>query len=725
MTQTTESKTGIFAGPKPKSKTAKTKRAKGTWDVDDAKAKRIYGAFTRYDRAESAFGDGWWSRFEGSNVDPAQVKRLKNAATMVQTFVDALSGEQSNYVVSLTAHATTASTDLAHRVMKLPAKTILDPDLTDEEASLLMVAFLGHEIGHVRIDDTIDKALQDDATIVERGLYNSLSTILREARVEAGFSDLFPGYSGLFEPLLRWISRGTKDGSPPPKDALGFAVAATRYPFRFNWSKPEHAVERDWWVKWVEVNGRKDDYPSHKAALDEAYAHIQSTLNPPKPDAQPQDGQDGEQAQSGMPGESQDDPATGEGSAEGDGEGQSQSSTSTGQSTGQQGGGSSQGDGNEAKTPYESVSGTNTSDYQLAQEKADIETQQWSKVNQLRQDNRDGKIDYEEMWNQIQEVEKAAKAAKTKATREKTASEKAQASIPASIEQVDAGQIGKKKRQNRTQQAEIDNVTRAANEEMGLDYAGQPVRASKVTPSQPRKGMGVVTDPEATSIFRSTFMRLRGGNDARVGGKRSGRLDDRHIYRLADRRDDRVFTRRGAAKTQHLRVYLMVDTSGSMGGAPEQQIRAVAKALIEASIGADNLTLEVWGWDNTVAPVWQRGEDPDEVLRLNARGGTDDTGALRFAVDRMRSALRVEEHGLIIMMSDGAGKGNRALKTQVERARTMGMSVFGITMAQNFDQTEAYGADGFVKWQGSVSKTAQPLSEIIAQSWVTKDQHRA
>src|SRR6185369_13149998 len=124
------------------------------------------------------------------------------------------------------------------------------------------------------------------------------------------------------------------------------------------------------------------------------------------------------------------------------------------------------------------------------------------------------------------------------------------------------------------------------------------------------------TDVEAVGIFRSAFIRLRGGNDGRIGSKRSGRLDDRHVFRLADKHDDRVFTRRGAAKTQPLRVYLMVDTSGSMRGPAESQIRAVAKALIEASMGADNLTLEVYGWDNSIAPVWKRGQDPDDVLRL-------------------------------------------------------------------------------------------------------------
>ena len=116
--------------------------------------------------------------------------------------------------------------------------------------------------------------------------------------------------------------------------------------------------------------------------------------------------------------------------------------------------------------------------------------------------------------------------------------------------------------------------------------------------------------------------------------------------------------------------------------------------------------------------------DSDEVLRLKSRGGTSDASALLFAIEKMREDLRQDEHGLILMMSDGQGQGSDILHHHVEKARSLGMSVYGIAMA-NFKQTDVYGERGWVKWQGSVAATAQPLAEIIAQSWATKDQHRA
>lgn len=704
----------------------KEKRSKGRWDVDADQADHIYGTFSRWDRPESSYSHLFMGDADriASNADPKAVARLKTAQVMVQTFVDALSGEQSNYTVGIDAWAITASTDLKNRVVRLPARTILDPELTDQEAALLMVGFLGHEIGHVRFDNELDKTLRNDTTVIETGLYQQLSVILREARVEAGFSSLFPGYTGLFEPLLRWISRETKDGSTPPQDALGFAVAATRYPFRFDWSNPVQAAERDWWVQWVVKYASAEDYPTHKTALDEAFAHIKSVLN-----SKPQDQQDGS-SQDGQQDGSQDGEGQGTTGSSASESGQASSSNS---SAGASAGGGSTGDYSEAAQgkPYsmQSAQGGMTG-ADLTYAKNQVRRDTWDKKIALRDAASNNEMTWDEYYEKAKELDKAERKAKADLTRNKNAKDKEASSIPSSIEQVESlrNELVKKKSRSKKEKDEITKASDAAmvaNYESGLTSEGKPIKAANETPRQDRGGMPVAPDPEAIGIFRSAFMRLRGGNDGRIGGKRSGRLNDRAIYRLADRQDDRVFTRRGAPKTQALRVYLMVDTSGSMAGPAQNQIQSVSKALIEASIGATNLSLEVWGWDNTVAHVWQRGEDPDEVRRLRARGGTNDVAALKFAVERMEKNLRFGEHGLIIMMSDGEGQGSVLLHTVTEQARSKGMSVFGITMGYGLDQTGAYGKDGFVKWQGSVAATALPLAKIITQSWITKDQHRA
>jgi hypothetical protein len=701
---TTKNKTGWASLDNEVKRQPKSKRPAKVWDVDADHADRIYGSMTRWDRPTSWFdlngededwdtlmadaGDDYWQKQRVENKkreakereERAQMtRRLKRSVQMVQTFVDALSGDQSNYTVGLDATISTAMTNLQNRTMRLPSKVILDPALTEEEAALLMVAYLGHEIGHVRFDDHLDKALQADNRVVDvRGIYTQLSNILREARVESGFSSLFPGYSGLFEPLLRWISRETNDGSVPPEDALGFAVAATRYPFRFDWSNPGHAQERDWWVQWVRTYENAEDYATHKTGLDEAYAHIKANLPQPKP-------QDGSQAgQSGASGAGQPSPYT-TAAAQRDDHG-----------------------------------------YEAQQEKNRIQREANDKLAELREEAaKTG--DWQPYYDQREQIEKKARADKAAVTRNKNKADQSAASIPASIEQYDPNK-GKPKQSARKQareRAQVQEATNDANGELGLSHSGTPFKPATLGAAQPRKGGPTLTDWDATGIFRSMFMRMRGGNDGRIGSKRSGRLDDRRIFRLADKKDDRVFTRRGAPKTQHLRVYLMVDTSGSMSGRPIHQVRGVAKSLIEASFGADKLTLEVYGWNAGVNPVWSAGMDPDEVERLNAGGGTDDASALLFAVERMQQELRQDEHGLILMMSDGQGQGNQALKVHVDKARTLGMSVFGITMAEDNDQTGAYGENGWVKWQGSVAATAQPLAEIISQSWLTKDQHRA
>ena len=774
----------------PKNRKNAKKADRGNrWDVDQRKADALYDRFTAFDRPRSSWayldympsesehvdveiGSDEWNAldwYERANATREKnrlatekriqpmVERLNAARVMVQTFVDALSGEQSDYTVSLDNRATTAMTDLKNRVMKLPARTILDPEITDQEAALLCVAFLGHEIGHVRIDDHLDKELAQDRDVIERGLYNSLSTVLREAHVEAGFSAMFPGYSGLFEPMLRWISRGTKDGSKPPANAIDFAIAATRYPFRFDWSDPNHAAERDWWTGWVAKYATAEDYPTHKTALDLAYAHIKAALKGQQDDeGDEQDGQDGEPE--GEPGEGGQGGATmgqpGEGMESGrsddgldldmdidglDDGSDSESGSSRSKSSGK---GSSQ-----SKTPpYESLANekANKSDFALNREKNEIEqaardakAEVWEKYNNKE-------ITAEDRYDQEREIERKAKADKAAATRDRNKAAAASSSIPASIEEIEAPELpGKNKRERAEAAHDLDIATRQTNEEAGFNGDGGVIQPAKFTtvgtewrrdadgayqtievplPRDPGTAEG---DNEAVGIFRSLFMRMRGGNQGRVGSKRSGRLDDHRIYRLADRRDDRVFTRRGAAKTQPLRVYLLVDISGSMGGLPIVQVRNVAKALIEASIGADNLTLEVYGWHTEVNPCWTRGNDPNDVMLLVSQGGTDDVGALKWAQDKMDHEKRTEEHGLIIMMSDGAGAGAKQLKVQVENTRKSGHSVYAISMDERLDQTESYGEGQFVKWQGSVAATAAPLAEIIQQSWLARDQHRA
>lgn len=758
-------------------KNAKKSARGNRWDVDEQKAGRIYGQFQQFTRPRSSWayldempqeelgeivdGMDWWERnaiqreknrrAEDERIS-GMVARLEASRVMVQTFVDALSGEQSDYTVSIDPRAITAETDLHNRVMRLPARSILDPELSDQEAALLMVAFLGHEIGHVRLDDSLDKQMKADTSIIEKGLYNSLSTILREAHVEAGFSALFPGYSGLFEPMLRWISRDQKDGSTPPKNAIDFSIAATRYPFRFDWSDPAHEAERVWWTEWVAKYATVEDYPGHKAALDLAYEHIKAALQGKQDNPQDDESDDADQAeggsQSGMgdqagdpgdmldgiPGGGESDQAGEPGQAGGQGEagsdqgesdqgGASQSKSSS-KTSGKGGSGASL----EHGAPYETLANEdNKTDFQLGSEKRAIDSEMQQKVREAWERKNNGEITPDEYYDEQDRLAKKAKAAKAALTRNRNKAKSAKSSIPASPEEIEAPDFpGKTKREKAEAAADLQKATFKTNEKAGFTRDGDVIKPAGLVEDPTRRAPGFAQgSEEASGIMRALFMRMRGGNQGRVGSKRSGRLDDRHVYRLADRKDDRVFTRRGAAKTQPLRVYLMVDISGSMGGEPVKQVRDVSKALIEASIGADNLTLEVYGWHDYVIPVWKRGQSPDDVMLLSTTGGTNDVGSLRFAIERMAREKRTEEHGLIIMMSDGMGHGVEQMKVQVEAARRMGMSVYGISMDKHLNQAPIYGERGFVEWQGSVAATALPLAEIIQQSWLAKDQHRA
>ena len=202
---------------------------------------------------------------------------LTHAARMVQTFVDALAGSAEGFTVGIDAHAQTASTDFNAKSVKLPASVILDPTIDEDDAAALMVGFVAHEIGHIRHDSNLYAALKNDSGA--GFLHQSAANLLRESRVERGFTEAFPGFGDLFGPMLRFVSREVPDGSTPPMaDLERFALAATRYPFRFDWSNPVAADERDWWQSWVARYASAEDYVTHRAGLDAA---VERWANPP------------------------------------------------------------------------------------------------------------------------------------------------------------------------------------------------------------------------------------------------------------------------------------------------------------------------------------------------------------------------------------------------------------------------------------------------------------
>ena len=670
--------------PAPKgkkaSKKATTSRKIGQWDIDADQAESIYGQWGDY-RAYRPRWTDLYGETALTDEDAAKVARLEHAARVVQTFVDALSGENSNYSVGISATASTAATNLKDRTVVLPAKVILDESLSDMEAASLMVGYVMHEIGHIRHDDDLDQRLRSDADpVVTNALdrFNSLSVILRENRVEAGATRAFPGYGGVFQPLLRWVSRETADGSKPPQDALGFAIAATRYPFRFDWSDPKHAAEAAWWVGWRDRSQWIEDYEGHKAALIEAEEHIQATLT------QPQDGKSG-------------------------------------------------------KPPYSTASANRSPNgFDLDNAKWKIENDASAARMEARAELNDGTLDREQFEERLAEITKEERKSKTAATKAQKQQAREGASIPASIEDArdvdeaaeEATRKGRrrsrrggtaKSRAKREAEYERSRVATVANAELGMLPDGE--RLDDMNEKQrPYRVPGFIPSTEAVSTFRSMFMRLRGGYDGRIGNHRRGRLDERKVWRLGTN-DDRVFTRRGAAKTQRIRLYVMVDVSGSMGGTPIVQARGVAHALTEASVGADTMHLEVFGWDTEVYNAYRQGDDPLSVTCLQSRGGTDDAGAVRWASRKMQGELSNDEQGVIIMLSDGCGQGSRLLKHEVEDARKAGIVVYGMAIG-NVNLSDGYGSEAWTPFKGSVAASAQPLAELIAKSWASKDQRR-
>lgn len=97
---------------------------------------------------------------------------------------------------------------------------------------------------------------------------------------------------------------------------------------------------------------------------------------------------------------------------------------------------------------------------------------------------------------------------------------------------------------------------------------------------------------------------------------------------------------------------------------------------------------------------------------LHASGGTPDASALRWASRRLQRDLRGDEHGVILMLSDGDGEGAYLLRLVVRTAREAHLSVFGIASGR-VDLSKAYGEDSWSPWRGSVVETAVPMAALL------------
>jgi cobalamin biosynthesis protein CobT len=163
---------------------------------------------------------------------------------------------------------------------------------------------------------------------------------------------------------------------------------------------------------------------------------------------------------------------------------------------------------------------------------------------------------------------------------------------------------------------------------------------------------------------------------------RHGKLDPKRLYGLAVG-DARVFRTLGQKSAMSTAVHMLLDSSGSMSGAPiklaSQACYAVATAL--ERIKGVNVAVSVFPAGNaheggTVAPLIEHGAKVHAELDIPAEGYTPLAQALWWVLQRM--VLLKEDRKLVVIVTDGEPDSFGAARKVLRTAETLGFEVYGI-----------------------------------------------
>lgn len=635
------------------------------WDWDEADDADLADFdsedLTTYDRpADGGYLKSMW-RSRGFRHADTHEENLVIAHGMVQSFVNAFATD-GHYAVRFDPACTTAGTDLKTRNVVITPAPVMDSSLTPEQAGEILTGLAVHEIAHGRYGRPNLEAVE--AIFKQNRPAARLSNLLSDVHDEGRFTGNFPGYAGIFQPVLDYVGAlgGVQEASL--EEPINLAIGAIRYPEWNTWT-PETEAERDWWQDWAARWSHEDAPKRHVAAIREALKHIvdADAERAAQPEPEPQQG-------------------------EGDGD----------DAAGNESGGDESGESGEA----DGQSGAGEPGANEARGMAGAESE--------------GKPS-----------DKMTDAALNKATRDVDAGEAKRTSSCAGSDTVEdaaigSGTVGEYSLENL--QRDADAIIEAEGDREQADF-GATVDVAKSLRGLTTGAMVQRSDMAARYI-RNALLQSRTGTDEVESHHKQGRLDGRGLVRIGHG-DSRVFEQRRAESTGRYLIWVMLDCSGSMRSTIHEEA-AVGHSLAVASTAVQSMRMAVWGWsdmirparntDATVVKAWETGEDPSQILTLPGvpLGNTPDATSLDWARRAILKEARGDEQPVIIMVSDGEGEAR--MEESVERARRAGVIVRGVSFGGGMSAEalqSRYGRGNYVAWAGSIVATARPLAAMIAK----------
>lgn len=599
--------------------------------------------------ASTDYLDEMWSKRSFRATDFQQDQDLVTAHQMVSSFVNALS-RGAGYIVLFDSSTSTAGTDMKKKKVYITTAPVIDKSIDAKQAGRVLTGLGVHEICHPRYGTDTSSAVR--AIWPTAVIASKVSNLLDDIRIEARFVKDYPGYSGVFAPMLDYIEKAgiKKMGvmSPSKANIFDIGIAATRYPGAVDWTGWE--AERRWWLDWAARWAPEDSPRRHVMGVREALRHMAAAAE--------RERETGDKRKEG-PGKGQ---QAGRSDGIGDGEGDS------GEVLG----------GDDVPDAFD----------QRAEESSDDQLPVSIRITSSELPDDSG----------TQAVNEAAQANGVSEHSTQTTNSEADSKVKDAqfIEQTAYGPI---EIVRTPQQLPIDmNAIRFTRSDLAARYVRDALMRSRTGHT------GESRHRKHGKLDRHALSRSVHG-DYRLFSKRQSQSRDKfNIWLMIDVS--------GSMSGHEVVQAAQVATAIAEGAAHFRNVRV----SVWAWSNAFRREATSYGDNNPGAVrLWSTGEPIRLIQRLIdlKKGGTPDATVMDWAGKAVLQDTHVGERPVILMCSDGSGQG--MMNQAVERARDRGVEVYGVSFGLSDSALRERYGDDCILWNNSIVETAKPLADLVAR----------